>query len=164
MIPGNMSQPRLFASPAVPEIRTHSGPGLGPHLQRLEAYVARSGPEVPLSYHPAWLAVLAQGLQHTPYLLEAVEGEKTCGLLALAYVRSWLFGRFLVSLPYVNYGGVLADNDRVAGLLIDRAVQLAEQLDVRYLELRHQQAVEHPVLLHQMSTKVHMRLALPPTP
>ena len=29
---------------------------------------------MPLSYHPAWLKVLEQGLGQTPYCLEAVEG------------------------------------------------------------------------------------------
>ena len=33
--------------------------------------------------------------------------------LPLAYVRSLLFGRFLVSLPYLNTNGVLADDDDV---------------------------------------------------
>jgi FemAB-related protein (PEP-CTERM system-associated) len=79
-------------------------------------------------------------------------------------VSSLVFGRFLVSLPYLNYGGVLAEDDAVAGLLIDRAASLANQLGVRYLELRHTQARQHPALVHQMSSKVHMRLALPASP
>jgi len=69
---------------------------------------------MPLSRHPAWMSVLHQGQQHVPYCLEAVQGGRTRGFLALSYVRSLLFGRFLVSLPYLNYGGIVADNDSVA--------------------------------------------------
>jgi FemAB-related protein (PEP-CTERM system-associated) len=144
-------------------LRTHEARDLTEHLPRLEYYVGRGG-QVPLSRHPAWLRVLEQGLGHVPYCLEVTEDGKTRGLLPLAYVRSLLFGRFLVSLPYLNYGGVLADDDQTAGLLLDEAVKLAERLSVRYLELRHEQLVEHPALTERLSSKVHMRLALPATP
>jgi FemAB-related protein (PEP-CTERM system-associated) len=132
-------------------------------LPHLTAYAARRAP-APLSLHPAWLNVLAQGLGHTPYCLEAVEGDTVRGFLPLAYVRSLLFGRFLVSLPYLNYGGVQADNEPVARQLLDRAVELADQLNVRYLEVRHVQSMEHPGLNYLTSCKVHMRRPLPQTP
>jgi len=141
-------------------IRLHEGCDLDKQIPRLEKYVLHGG-QVALSRHPAWLTVLREGLQHTPYCLEAVAGEQTRGLLPLAYVSSLLFGRFLVSLPYLNYGGVLADDGTVAALLIDRAVELAESLGVRYLELRNELAVEHLALRHCLNTKVHMRLPLP---
>ncbi len=115
-----------------------------------------------LSRHPGWLLALQQGLSHIPYCLEARQNETTRGLLPLAYVRSLLFGRFLVSLPYLNTGGVLTHDPAVGTLLIDRAVQLADELKVRYLELRHEQPIDHPALTAQMADKVHMRLPLPP--
>ncbi len=116
---------------------------------------------MPISCHPGWLAVLHQSLHHTPYCIEAVTEGRTRGLLALCYVRSLLFGRYLVSLPYVNYGGALADDDRVAGLLIDRAVELARDLRVRYLELRHEFNFAHPALTGRLCDKVNMRRPLP---
>src|SRR5262245_34531460 len=137
------------------KIEVHQGHSLSQHLSRLEAFVARGG-QVPLSRHPAWLKVLERGLGHTPYCLEAVEGGRTCGLLSLAFVHSYLFGRFLVSLPYLNVSGVVAEDDLTARLLIDRAAQLAEQLKVRYLELRHERPVEHPALTERMNLKVLM--------
>jgi FemAB-related protein (PEP-CTERM system-associated) len=85
------------------------------------------------------------------------------GYLPLALVSSRLFGRFLVGLPYLNSGGVVAENDQAAVSLIDRAVQLADELDVRYLELRHERRYEHPALAHEVASKVHMRLRLPET-
>jgi hypothetical protein len=39
-----------------------------------------------------------------------VEQGRTCGLLPLIDVRAVLSGRYLVSLPYLNYGGVVADD------------------------------------------------------
>jgi FemAB-related protein (PEP-CTERM system-associated) len=162
--------PALSARPAVAgevqsqlTIRTHNSATLASHLPWLEDYVA-AGVRVPLSRHPAWLLVLERALGHTPVCLEAVQEGKTRGILPLAYVHSWLFGRFLVSAPYLNYGGVLADDSRVAALLIDRAVELADQLNVRYLELRQETAATHPKLTPGRTDKVHMRLGLPPSP
>src|SRR5262249_13438431 len=128
-------------------VHLHEHRGLTEVLPRLQAYLLRDGPLLPLSRHPAWLNVLARALRHVPYCLEAVEGQRTRGFLALAYVRSLLFGRFLVSLPYLNYGGVEAD-EASTPLLIDEAVQLADRLEVRYLELRHEHPVAHPALCH----------------
>src|SRR5438876_206059 len=73
-----------------------------------EAFVARNAP-IPLSYHPQWMSVLARGLRQTPYYLEAVAEDRTAGLLPLMHVRSLLFGRFLIGLPYLNYGGIITD-------------------------------------------------------
>ena len=142
------------------EIRTHSGRDLGQYWARWEPFVSRNG-QVPLSYHPAWSTILERGLRHIPYVLEAVEGGQTRGILPLAYVRSFLFGRFLVGLPYLNYGGVFTDDPEVARLLIDRAIALAAELDVRHLELRHERLIDHPGLIVRSGAKVHMRLCLP---
>ena len=112
---------------------------------------------------PGWLQATSRGLKHEPYALFARRGERWVGVLPLSLIRSVLFGRFLVSLPYVNTAGVVAlDNEAGAGL-IDRAVDLADALDVRYLELRHERPVEHARLNQQRTDKVHMRLPLPDT-
>jgi len=142
------------------DIVTHERPEIPDCLKRLLPYVARLD-ALPLSRHPAWLAVLQRGLQHGVYCLEAVEHGRTCGYVALAFVKSLLFGRFLVSLPYLNSGGVCADDAEVAGRLIDAAARLADDLRVRYLELRHEQPIEHPLLTAQLTGKVHMRMPLP---
>ncbi len=146
-----------------PAIRLHRNGDLEARLPELEAYLLKSG-EVPLSLHPAWLNVMRNGLRHNSYLLEAVDGTVMRGFLPLAHVKSWLFGGFLVSLPYLNYGGQLADDPAAATALVDRAVLLADELGVRYLELRNVAPLAHDKLNAQVSTKVHMRRALPDTP
>lgn len=109
-----------------------------------------------------WLSVLKQGLDHDPYLVRAMDShEAVLAELPLCFVRSRLFGRYLISLPYINSSGVLSQSDEAAQLVIDRAVVLAEELDCRFLELRHEEAIEHPALTETVSEKVHMRLELP---
>ncbi len=99
---------------------------------------------------------------HRTFVLEHrnASGEVD-GLLPLALVQSLLFGRFLVSLPYVNTGGVWADNDDAARALIDEACDLADQHNVKYLELRHERPVDHAKLNFSRTDKKHMRLVLP---
>lgn len=133
---------------------------LAENLPRWTAWLA-SRHESWLSRQPAWLGVLAEGLKHEPYMIEATQGCQVVGLLPLAYVKSLLFGKFLVGLPYLNMGGVLADDAAISRSLVDAAVALADRLDVRYLELRHEQPVEHAALGATLTSKVHMRLALP---
>jgi FemAB-related protein (PEP-CTERM system-associated) len=119
-----------------------------------------------LSCHDSkWLLALNQGLGHQVSLIVAFDQyDQVIGFLPLAMVQSFLFGRFLVSLPYLNSGGVCSDDPQVAHALIDRAVELADTLDVKHLELRHETPVEHPKLTVSRTDKVHMRLALPESP
>lgn len=141
-------------------IRVYGPREMAAAMPALEEYMARGG-RMPLSRRPAWLLVLRDGLGHIPYCIQAVEGETTRGILPLLLVRSLLFGRFLVSMPYLNYGGVAADDGPTATRLIDRAVELADELGVRYLELRHETLLDHEKLSGKMTDKVHMRLQLP---
>jgi FemAB-related protein (PEP-CTERM system-associated) len=110
-----------------------------------------------------WLGVLQKAFGHTPWLLQANIGDEIVGALPLAFVRSLLFGRYLVGLPYLSTGGVRASDGAVASALLDRAMQLADELNVRHLELRHEAAIAHERLTGVMTSKVHMRLPLPDT-
>jgi FemAB-related protein (PEP-CTERM system-associated) len=148
------------STPSQVEVSLGQDRGLSADLRRLDEYASRTG-TTPLSRLPGWLQILQQGLGHTPFCLEAASEGRTRGFLALAQVNSLLFGRFLVSLPYLNSAGVVAENETTARRLVDQAVALADDLDVRYLELRHEVSLEHPALTQQMTSKVHMRLPLP---
>jgi serine/alanine adding enzyme len=108
-----------------------------------------------------WLTILREGLGHKPYCIEACREGHTAGLLPLCYLHTRLFGKFLVGMPYLNVGGVLAHDEDVADALIGDAVRLADRLDVRYLELRHERRWSHAAFNHESTQKVHMRLELP---
>ena len=101
---------------------THDRLALPGHLDRWEDLTWRPG-ALALELPPGLAAGPGRGLRSGSLnAWRPVEGERTRGLLPLAYVRSLLFGRFLVSLPYLNYGGVMADDEATGRLLIDRAV------------------------------------------
>ena len=156
---------RLMSSLTPPTFATvvHPRAAIAGRLADLTAFVRHSGADVPLSKHPLWLNVLQAGLGHEVYAVEAVASGRTVGFLPLACVSSMLFGRFLVSLPYLNTNGVVAHSIEVQAELVTRAATLADELNVRYLELRHEKPFEHSDLTAELTTKVHMRLDLPRT-
>jgi hypothetical protein len=106
-----------------------------------------------------WLKVLCDGLRHVTYLMQVSADGRTIATLPLALVKSPFFGRFLVSLPYVNSAGIHAETTAAACQLVESAVALADQLDVRYLELRQEQELTHPALTHKNESKVLMPAA-----
>jgi serine/alanine adding enzyme len=149
-------------SPRSISIRIHQGAEVTARLPALEAYAAGCASAC-LSRHPAWLTVFARSFGHTPVVIEALDGGATRGFLPLAFIHTRLFGRFLVSLPYLNYGGVIADDDVTTNELIDHAVDLADRLDVRFMEIRDERAVAHPRLIRTPSLKVNVHVPLPAT-
>ena len=58
-------------------------------------------------------------------------------MLPLVFINSAVFGRSLTSLPFLNYGGVVADSDDVAEALVDEAAEIARARRCRHVELRH---------------------------
>jgi len=59
------------------------------------------------------------------------------GILPVVGMKTMLFGRFGVSLPFINYGGVVASDEAVARALLDEAIRLAEARKWKHLEIRH---------------------------
>lgn len=103
---------------------------------RWDAYVQQH-PDATGYHLYAWRGVFERTFGHkTSYLLAERDGAVT-GVLPLVKFRSPLFGRFLVSLPFVNYGGVLASDEASAHALVARAASLARELKARHVELRH---------------------------
>jgi FemAB-related protein (PEP-CTERM system-associated) len=113
------------------------------------------------AHDPAWLTTIERGLKQQVFRLSETENGREVACLPLALVRGPIFGKFLVSLPYINTGGVYSENRDAAMRLVDRACDLADQHQVRYLELRHEQPLDHPRLNARREDKVHMRLSLP---
>ncbi|HEY2883416.1 MAG TPA: hypothetical protein VGJ15_13300, partial [Pirellulales bacterium] len=84
------------------EIVVRTGGDLAQRLRQNPAEFQR--PDWAFMPHPGWLSALEAGLGHTPYFLEAQHQNKSAGWLPLSLVSSRLFGRYLVSLPYLNSG------------------------------------------------------------
>ena len=77
-----------------------------------ESYVDARGDAA--GYHSwRWRQVFAEAFGHEPVYLIAREGGLITGVLPMVQIKSLLFGRTLTSLPFLNYGGVMADGAEV---------------------------------------------------
>jgi FemAB-related protein (PEP-CTERM system-associated) len=108
-----------------------------------------------------WRRVFEVGLGLRCHYVIATRHGRVTGVLPTAEVRSPLFGRALSSLPYVNYGGVVAEDCETASALVDYAAGLARARSLSYVLLRHRQRQMHE--LPARSHKVTMLLPLEET-
>lgn len=83
-----------------------------------------------------WKAILEKSFKQKPVYLLAKEEDRIAGVLPLFYYSSFLFGRFLISLPWLDYGGVCSDSQEAQKKLLDRAIEIARDKRCRFLELR----------------------------
>ena len=112
-------------------------------------------------YHlMGWRRVIRRTFGHeTDYLLVKDDSGRLKGVLPLVLLSSKLFGRFMVSLPFLNYGGVVAEDSAAAASLLDAAIERAQTRGAQHIELR--QGAASDIALPSSHRKVSMRLDLP---
>lgn len=83
-----------------------------------------------------WRTVIERVFGHQCIYLAArgSDGELV-GILPLVRVRSVVFGHYLVSMPFLNYGGPLGTDSGIR-VLVDEAVAIARRDRVKLLEMR----------------------------
>ena len=91
------------------------------------------------NYHLyGWREVIKKSFGHKTYYLTARNNNNDiCGLLPLAYIKSALFGKSLVSLPFFNYGGILCSCDEAEAALLEASARMRKELNAAYTEFRH---------------------------
>jgi serine/alanine adding enzyme len=109
-----------------------------------------------------WRNVFQSVLGHEClYLVARDEQGRLSGALPLVRVRSLLFGHFLVSVPFLNYGGPLGSSEAVKALAA-AAEHEAERGRVGLLELRSRR--ELPLDMPVSHRKITVVLDLPDDP
>ena len=89
-------------------------------------------------YHlAAWATVFNKAFGHETRYLAAEAGGEIVGILPLVIFKTPFLRRFIVSLPFVNYGGVVADSPEAERALIEAAIAETGAVRGEYLELRH---------------------------
>ena len=107
------------------------------HYPHWDDYVNRHGDGT--IYHLAtWKDVIQKTYGHRTFYLMAWDTatNHVKGVLPLIHLKHIIFGNNLISIPFFDLGGVIADNTEAKGLLIDKAIELGQQLRARTIELR----------------------------
>jgi FemAB-related protein (PEP-CTERM system-associated) len=103
---------------------------------RWDAFVTNAS-EASFFHRAGWREVIERAFGHRTHYLYAEDGGRIAGVLPLVELRSLLFGHALISTPFCVYGGVAAESATARAALTERACELARELGVSYLELRH---------------------------
>jgi FemAB-related protein (PEP-CTERM system-associated) len=85
----------------------------------------------------AWKNVVEKTYRHKPVYLVAKENGKIKGVLPLFLMKSVIFAKKLVSVPFAPYGGICADNEIIVDALMGEAKRITEERGADYLELRN---------------------------
>ena len=88
------------------------------------------GAHLSSGYHlTGWRRVIEEAFGHQTYYLSVRgPGGIIQGVVPLVLLASRGFGRFLVSLPFVNYGGLIADSQEGRSLLEACTIEQAKAL------------------------------------
>jgi FemAB-related protein (PEP-CTERM system-associated) len=123
-----------------------------------DGFVRRQAGWTPFHLH-GWRTIYETVAGHEcPYLAVRDTAGALAAVLPLVRVRSLLFGHYLVSQPFVNYGGPLGDAGGV-GALAAAAVERARVQGVKLLELRNRGPL--PIDLPVSHRKITVVLDLP---
>lgn len=113
-------------------------------------------------YHAwGWRQVFRRAFGHEPIYLAAWRNESIVGVLPLVYIRSRIFGRTLTSLPFLNYGGIVAESSDAAEKLLGKATEIARRLGCTHIELRHAERRLPALPARQHKVAMLMRLTPP---
>ena len=108
-----------------------------------------------------WREVMDRVFGHECVYLAARHEGRLAAVLPLVRVRSAVFGHFLVSMPFVNYGGPLGSDEGIRAVAA-AATELAGRDAVKLLELRCRQPI--PTELTVSHRKITVLLDLAETP
>jgi FemAB-related protein (PEP-CTERM system-associated) len=95
----------------------------------------------------AWGPVITRSYGHEVVFLMARDGADVVGALPLVLLRSRIFGHRLVSMPFLDYGGILAEPGSEAEAALARAtLDLARRHKTQSVGLRqlHPTGLPHP--------------------
>lgn len=89
-------------------------------------------------YHlPEWCGLINRVFKkETYYFYAESNSEEIIGVLPLIRLKSHIFGDYLVSMPYFNYGGAIANDATIENDLINIAANLAKEIGANHIEFR----------------------------
>lgn len=89
-------------------------------------------------YHSReWLNTIKKSFGHDSVIVTAVSSHgDIIGGIPLSFFSSKLFGKFAVSIPFINYGGPVTDYWNVAEALINEAQKFLNEKQLSHIEIR----------------------------
>ena len=98
-----------------------------------------------------WREIITNVYGHKTFYLTACQDGEIAGVLPLVQIKSRLFGNFLTSMPFQDYGGIVAVNQEAFQTLLYQAFQLKKESATRFVELRYREGLPPFALSEEIS-------------
>lgn len=109
---------------------------LDDEIDAWNAYVA-SHPAASIYHRAEWQELIRKTFGHECiYLFARDRNKEIVGVLPLVRLKSRLFGDFIISMPYFNYGGAIADHPLIEQRLMETANAHAARAGCSHIEYR----------------------------
>ena len=119
-----------------PAVNTVTVGELGEHERAAWDHYARHHDRGTIYHRCVWKNIVASEFAHDTHYLVAKRADDIVGILPMVRIKSALFGDYVVSMPFLNYGGALGDDATVENALMLEAAALCERLGVSHAEFR----------------------------
>ncbi len=121
-----------------------------------------SHPHATFYHRLEWKDVIEKSFGHKTHYLIAIDEGDIVGILPIVHLKSLMFGSIFSSMPYLNFGGICANNVEAEESLLAYAEKIVKRDNGYYLELRHLHKAN--IDLPSKTHKVSMTLNLDPDP
>jgi serine/alanine adding enzyme len=108
----------------------------GPEERKAWDFYVEHSATATMCHQFIWQPIIVRAYGHRPFYLMARREGRVHGILPLFLVSSRVFGRSLTSMPFLDYGGICADDEAVSGFLLEHALRLMQEYDAHWIELR----------------------------
>src|SRR2546427_6237819 len=126
--------------------------------QAWDAYVYRC-PEASHCHLSGWGRVMERSYGHRAFYLLARENGEIKGILPLISMRSLPLRRSLVSLPFLDDGGICTTDEQSRAQLYEAALRLCEEQKANVLDLRHRSGNNLDIPVHGSKVILSLELA-----
>ena len=105
------------------------------YRERWSAYINKSE-RSNIAHEIGWRQVMHTGLGHRPFYLLALENDEVLGVLPAVLVKTFWGAKYMISLPWIDYGGICADSIDVERALEEEGYRVSDSVNARFMELR----------------------------
>lgn len=123
-----------------------------------DTYV-RLSPHATFCHASEWASVIKRTYGHDSYALMAQREGVTRGILPLVLIQSRFLGASLTSMPFMDYGGICADDQTTAAALLSHARELQMLHRAGSVELRQRTPLPDLPILREDKVSMILDLA-----
>lgn len=126
--------------------------------KRWAEYV-NSVPKAHFYYDYRWKKVLEDSFGHRSFYFMALEDKKIVGVFPLVFVKSKIIAPSLISIPFLNYGGILACNEDTTSLLLNKSIEILAEVGGAYVEIRNIDKLSLPLMTREHKVTMWLELS-----